>query len=383
KLRMEQELTKVKKLESIGVLAGGIAHDFNNILVAVLGNIELSLFDDQLTLKTKKLLEEAKKATYRARDLTQQLLTFAKGGEPVREAASLADVVKESADFILRGTKIACRYNFPADLWLVDIDKGQISQVVQNIILNASQAMPNGGIIEVWCENIQAPAALSRFLRQGERYVKMTVRDCGIGIPADIIDKIFDPYISTKQQGSGLGLAITHSIISKHGGHITVASTMGSGTVFTIYLPAAAQSSTAGEEIKKAEHAVKKSRVMIMDDEEPIRVMTQAMLARMGHEVVLAKEGGEAVRLYREAMTSKAPIDLAIVDLTIPGGMGGKEAAQEIIALDPQAKIIVSSGYSTDPVMAFYQKYGFCGTLVKPYRFVDLAAAISKVLEKA
>ncbi|HFQ80181.1 MAG TPA: hybrid sensor histidine kinase/response regulator, partial [Desulfobacterales bacterium] len=383
KLRMEQELTKVKKLESIGVLAGGIAHDFNNILVAVLGNIELSLFDDQLTLNTKKLLEEAKNATYRARDLTQQLLTFAKGGEPVREAASLADVVKESADFILRGTKVACRYNFPADLWLADIDKGQISQVVQNIILNAGQAMPNGGIIEVCCENIQAPAALSRFLRQGERYVKMTVRDCGIGIPADIIDKIFDPYISTKQQGSGLGLAITHSIISKHGGHITVASTMGSGTVFTVYLPAAAQSSTAGEEIKKAEHAVKKSRVMIMDDEEPIRVMTQAMLARMGHEVVLAKEGGEAVRLYSEAMTSKAPIDLAIVDLTIPGGMGGKEAAQKILALDPQAKIIVSSGYSTDPVMASYQKYGFCGTLVKPYRFVDLAAAISKVLEKA
>ncbi len=382
-LRMEQELTKVKKLESIGVLAGGIAHDFNNILTAVLGNIELSLFDDQLTSKTKRLLEEAKRASYRARDLTQQLLTFAKGGEPVREAASLADVVVESADFILRGTKIACHYNFPDDLWLVEIDKGQISQVVQNIILNASQAMPNGGIIEVWGENLQAPDSLSRFLRKGGRYVRVTIKDHGIGIPADIIDKIFDPYISTKQQGSGLGLAITHSIISKHGGHITVASSSGVGTTFMVYLPAAAQSLRAGKEVQKAEPAVNKSRIMVMDDEEPILTMTQAMLARMGHEVVTVRDGREAVSLYKEAMAGGTPIDLAIMDLTIPGGMGGKEAAHEILAINPQARVIVSSGYSTDPIMASYQKYGFCGTLVKPYRFVDLAAVVSKALEPA
>jgi len=382
-LRMEQELTKVKKLESIGVLAGGIAHDFNNILTAVLGNIELSLFDAELTLKTKKLLEEAKKASYRARDLTQQLLTFAKGGEPVRETASLADVVVESADFILRGTKIICHYNFSDDLWLVEIDKGQISQVVQNIVLNASQAMPSGGIIEVSCENLKASGSWGEFLQKENRYVKMIIKDRGIGIPASIIDKIFDPYISTKQQGSGLGLAITHSIISKHGGHITVASTLGSGTTFMVYLPAAVQSRTADKQVKKADSAVKKSKIMIMDDKEPIRNMAQAMLTQMGHEVVPAEDGEEAVRIYQEAMSGGTPIDLAIMDLTIPGGMGGKEAAHEILAIDPRARMIVSSGYSTDPIMASYQKYGFCGTLVKPYRFVDLAAVVSKALEPA
>jgi len=382
-LRMEQELTKVKKLESIGVLAGGIAHDFNNILTAILGNIELSLFDDRLTLKTKKLLEEAKEASYRARNLTQQLLTFAKGGEPVREAASLTDVVQESADFILRGTKVACRYNFPADLWLVDIDKGQISQVVQNIILNASQAMPAGGIVEVSCENVKAPGLSGKFLQKGKKYVKMIIKDNGIGIPANVIDKIFDPYISTKQQGSGLGLAITHSIVSKHGGHIVVESTPGCGTTFMIFLPAAAQSFMAAKKAEKTGHAARKSKILIMDDEEQLRKMTQAMLSQMGHEVVLAEEGQEAVRLYQEAVNSGAPIDLAIVDLTIPGGMGGKEAAHGILAINPQARVIVSSGYSTDPIMASYQKYGFCGTLVKPYRFVDLAAVVSKALEPA
>ncbi len=382
-LRMEHELTKVKRLESIGVLAGGIAHDFNNILTAVLGNIELSLFDDLLTPKTRKLLEEAKKASYRARNLTQQLLTFAKGGEPVREAASLPDVVQDSADFILRGTKVACRYNFPADLWLVDIDKGQISQVVQNIILNASQAMPGGGLVEVSCENVKAPGLLDKFLQKGEKYVKMVIKDNGIGIPANVIDKIFDPYISTKQQGSGLGLAITHSIISKHGGHITVESTPGRGTTFMIFLPAAAQSCVAGKKVEKAGNAARKSRILIMDDEEQLRQMAQAMLTQMGHEVVPAEDGEEAVRVYQEAMSGGTPIDLAIMDLTIPGGMGGKEAAHEILAIDPRARMIVSSGYSTDPIMASCQKYGFCGTLVKPYRFVDLAAVVSKALEPA
>ncbi|MFW8600538.1 hybrid sensor histidine kinase/response regulator [Desulfobacterota bacterium M19] len=382
-LRMEQELTKVKKLESIGVLAGGIAHDFNNILAAVLGNIELSLFDDQLTSKTRILLEEAKAASYRARNLTQQLLTFAKGGEPVRETASLMDVVQESADFILRGTKVACRYNFPADLWLVDIDKGQICQVVQNIILNASQAMPGGGLVEVSCENVKAPGLSGKFLQKGKKYVKMIIKDNGIGIPANMIDKIFDPYISTKRQGSGLGLAITHSIVNKHGGHIAVESTPGRGTTFMIFLPAAAQSCMVDKKVEKTGHAAGKSKIMIMDDEEPIRSMTQAMIIQMGHEVVLAEEGQEAVRLYQEAMNSGTPIELAIMDLTIPGGMGGKEAVHEILAINPQARVIVSSGYSTDPVMASYQKYGFCGTLVKPYRFVDLAAVVSKALNQA
>ena len=379
-LRMEQELTKVKKLESIGVLAGGIAHDFNNILAAILGNIDLSLFDTDLTTKTQNLLKEAKKAAFRARDLTQQLLTFAKGGEPVKEAASLADVIKDSANFVLHGDKVACHYIFPDNLWLVDIDKGQISQVVQNIIINARHAMPTGGIVEVSSENVTSPDTLGIVLQKDGQYVKMIIKDSGVGIPANVIDKIFDPYFSTKQQGSGLGLAITHSIVSKHGGHITVKSTPGSGTTFTVYLPALTRSFIAGKIPKKTALAVKGVKILIMDDDEQVLDITQAMLEQMGHKVVLAKEGMESVRIYQEALNSGTPIDVVIMDLTIPGGMGGKEAVQEILAINPQAKVIVSSGYSTDPIMASFQKYGFCNALVKPYQIMDLIDVISKVL---
>ncbi|MFZ1954084.1 MAG: ATP-binding protein [Desulfobacterales bacterium] len=221
-------------------MPGGIAHDFNNILVAILGNIDLSLRDPNLTDETRKLLKKAVKASYQVRDLTQQLLTFAKGGEPIKEAASLVDVVKDSANFVLRGAKVACRYFFPDDLWLVDIDKGQISQVVQNIILNARNAMPGGGGIEVACGNVSSTSSMNMVLPVSGNHVKMSIKDTGIGIPANVFDRVFDPYFSTKQKGSGLGLAISHSIISKHGGHIAVQSTPGVGTTFTVYLPASA-----------------------------------------------------------------------------------------------------------------------------------------------
>jgi PAS domain S-box-containing protein len=381
KLRTEQELIKVKKLESIGVLAGGIAHDFNNILVAILGNIDLSLRDPNLTDETRKLLKEAVKASYQARDLTQQLLTFAKGGEPIKEAASLVDVVKDSANFVLRGAKVASRYFFPDDLWLVDIDKGQISQVVQNIILNASNAMPGGGVIEVACENVSSTSSMNIALPVSGSHVKMSIKDTGIGIPANVLDRVFDPYFSTKQKGSGLGLAISHSIISKHGGHISVQSTPGVGTTFTVYLPASAQHS---EPVKKAEEAdvhTKKSRILVMDDEEMVRNILQEMLCRTGHEVLLAKDGIEAVQVYRKAMENGASIDLIIMDLTIPGGMGGKEAVQKILAINPEAKVVVSSGYSNDPVMANFKDYGFCSAIAKPYQLSELTKVISQQVD--
>ncbi|MBU0961852.1 MAG: PAS domain S-box protein, partial [Proteobacteria bacterium] len=377
-LRTEQELIKVKKLESIGVLAGGIAHDFNNILAAILGNIDLSLLDSNLSVETQKLLKDAIKASQRAQDLTRQLLTFAKGGEPIKEAASLAEVVKDSADFVLRGDKVACRYVFPDDLWLVDIDKGQISQVVQNIMLNASNAMPNGGIVKVSCENVPPASSTISHLPKTGRYVKMKITDTGTGIPANVLDKIFDPYFSTKQEGSGIGLAITHSIINKHGGHISAESTPGIGTIFTIYLPASTQRSVP---VRKAEETIlntKKSKIMVMDDEEQIRAITQAMLGLIGHEVVLAKDGMEALQFYREAIESKTPIDLIIMDLTVPGGMGGKETVQKILAINSEAKVIVSSGYSNDPVMANFKDYGFCAAIAKPYQLPELKKIISQ-----
>ena len=380
-LRTEQELSKVKKLESIGVLAGGIAHDFNNILTAILGNIDLSLLDSNLTDRTQKLLKEAVKASYRARDLTQQLLTFAKGGQPIKEAASLAEIVRDSADFVLRGHKAACRYLFPDDLWLVDIDKGQMSQVVQNIILNASNAMPGGGIVEVSCENVSSASNVDINLPKGGKYVKMSIKDSGVGIPADLLDKIFDPYFSTKQQGNGLGLAITHSIVSKHGGHISVQSTPGVGTSFTVYLRAADRSSVPFKEAEEAGLSTRKTKIMVMDDEEQVRDITQAMLVRMGHEVQLAKDGMEAVLNYKKAIDNGTPFDLIIMDLTIPGGMGGKDAVQKVLAIDPAAKVIVSSGYSNDPVMANFKDYGFCSAIAKPYQLMELTKVVSQLID--
>ncbi len=376
-LRTEKELLKIRKLESIGILAGGIAHDFNNILAAILGNINLTLLDADIADTPRRRLLEAERASLRARDLTQQLLTFAKGGEPVKETASLAEVVRESADFMLRGNKVACRYSFADDLWLVDIDKGQISQVVQNLILNASQAMAGGGTVEVGFENATLAGNAEAGALKAGNYVKMTVKDTGVGIPANVIDKIFDPYFSTKQQGSGLGLAITHSIVSKHDGRITVHSNPGLGTTFTIYLPASARDSISAPEPELTDPTRGKTeRVMVMDDEEQIREMTQAMLGQMGYEVVLARNGDEAVQLYREALSGDRPIDIILMDLTIPGGMGGKKAVREILAINPDARVIVSSGYSTDPIMASFREYGFCGAIAKPYLMEDLAKAL-------
>lgn len=384
RIRMEEERIKLvaqlqnaQKLESIGVLAGGIAHDFNNILAAILGNINLALIDSNLSPNTQKSLMEAEKASIRAKDLTQQLLTFSKGGQPIKEAAPLIEVVRESAEFVLHGENVTCKYVYPEDLWLAEIDKGQISQVVQNIVINACQSMPDGGTIEISCENFTNKESSSEMLRPGN-YLKLKIQDSGVGIPENVLNRIFDPYFSTKQKGSGLGLAISYSIMQKHNGHIEVESLPGIGTTFTIFIPAATVLPTSRPMEEQAEHATAALRILVVDDDEQIRQMSEAMLATMGHETVVAKDGAEALALYKERLQGDSPIELIIMDLTIPGGMGGKEAAKKILAVNPQAKIIVSSGYSTDPIMSAFQEYGFCGALVKPYQRKDLAAIITK-----
>ncbi|MCF6187863.1 MAG: ATP-binding protein [Desulfobulbaceae bacterium] len=379
-LKTEKELLKVKKLESIGILAGGIAHDFNNILAAILGNINLALFDQDLKEKTKRLLSEAEKASLRAKELTQQLLTFSKGGEPVKEVASLDDIIRDSADFILLGDKVACKYDIPEELWLVDIDKGQMSQVIQNIVLNAGHAMPEGGTISITCENLaSAEGEVVPFAPDG-RLVKITIRDSGIGMSANIAEKIFDPYFTTKHGGSGLGLAISQSIINKHNGHITVESTPDVGSTFTIYLPCSMETKTLKQESPMENKGSAPLRVLIMDDEEIVRDVVRQMLLQLGHEAVLSADGKEAVGAYKESLDSGHPFDLVIMDLTIPGGMGGAEAVQEILQLDPKAKVMVSSGYSNDPIMANCRQYGFCAAIVKPYHLQQLARIISQQL---
>jgi PAS domain S-box-containing protein len=379
-LRTEQELVKIRKLESVGVLAGGIAHDFNNILAAILGNIDLSLLQPDVPGRSRKLLQEAIKASYRARDLTQQLLTFAKGGEPIKETASLIEIIKDSAEFVLRGDKASCHYTFPEDLWFVEIDRGQISQVVQNIILNASNAMPTGGKIEVYCENVDIASISRPAVLKDDRYVKMTIRDYGVGIPVKVLGKIFDPYFSTKQEGSGLGLAITHSIVKNHGGHITVESTPGVGTTFEVYLPASGQGLLEIEELAETDSAMSGLRILVMDDDEQFRDVVKIMLEKMGHTVVLAQDSEETIQLYKKAM-DKNPIDLTIMDLTIPGGTGGKETVQEILVINPEAKVIVSSGYSNDPVMSNYKEYGFYSAIAKPFQFIEMKRLIRQVFD--
>ena len=377
-LKTEKELLKVKKLESIGILAGGIAHDFNNILAAILGNINLALFDQDLKTKTKRLLSEAEKASLRAKELTQQLLTFSKGGEPVKEVSSLDEIIRDSADFILLGDKVACKYDIPEDLWLVDIDKGQMSQVIQNIVLNAGHAMPDGGTVSITCENLaSAEREVFSFAPNG-RLVKISIRDSGIGMSANIAEKIFDPYFTTKHGGSGLGLAISQSIINKHNGHITVESTPGVGSTFTIYLPCSMETKTRQQESEIANKETTQLRVLIMDDEEIVRNVAREMLLKLGHDAVLSADGEEAVQAYKKNLDSGNPFDLVIMDLTIPGGMGGADAMQKILHLDAKAKVIVSSGYSNDPIMANCREYGFCAAIVKPYQLQQLARIISQ-----
>ncbi|HMB15858.1 MAG TPA: ATP-binding protein [Pelovirga sp.] len=377
--RLERELEKARKIESLGLLAGGIAHDFNNMLSAILGNIELSLLDSNLAEKTRKRLDDATKASLRARDLTRQLLTFAKGGQPIRQTAALPEIIQDSTDFILHGSEVTCQYNFVDNLPLVDIDTNQISQVIQNLVLNAVQSMPQGGIIDISCAIADADEIAATPLDPSRPYVLVSISDQGGGIPAEIIDRIFDPYFSTKSQGSGLGLSIVHSIISKHDGHIQVESSPGKGTSFGIYLPTAARKR---QEFQSQSDQLSNNRlqgtVLVMDDEEPVRQTICLMLEEFNLESLAAANGEEAVRLYREHLGKEPPISLTILDLTVPGGKGGKEAAQEILALDPDARIVVSSGYSQDPIMANYREHGFCSVLAKPFDLSELEHVLNR-----
>lgn len=376
--KLEEELLKIRKLESVGVLAGGIAHDFNNILAAILGNINLVMMATDPADRRYYLLTRAEKASLRAKDLTQQLLTFSKGGEPVKRITTIAGIIEDSADFVLRGSKSKCSYILPDDLWPVEVDAGQISQVVQNIALNASQAMPDGGNIEIICANFDncrrsVPVVAERLLR-------LTISDNGGGMSPEHVARIFDPYFSTKQDGSGLGLAITHSIILKHGGHIEVESLAGQGTTFSIYLAAADQAGE-GEPSTEGRAVSGSGLILVLDDEEMVREVAQEMLEHLGYEVLLAADGQEVIDLHRQCHHDGRPIDLFLLDLTISGGMGGREAMESLRMLDPQVRAVVSSGYSNDPVVANFQDYGFAEVVAKPFRIDELARVVAKVMK--
>ena len=378
--RTAKELVKIKKLESVGVLAGGIAHDFNNILAAILGNLELAEIYTKPNNKIFSLLQEAKKASLRAKGLTQQLLTFAKGGDPVKKTGSVASLITDSANFALHGSSVICQFNIQEDLWQVDVDAGQISQVIQIIIINGRDAMPGGGAIVVGCRNID-DINLEPVSLPWQKYIRITITDTGSGIPAKFIEQIFDPYFSTKQMGSGLGLAICHSIINKHNGSISVESKDNKGTKFTIYLPVSAKiSPPAVEEESRIVGVETRANIMIMDDDAMIRNLLVHMLEQLGHKAIVAENGQEAIELYKQYSQKRITIDLFILDLTIPGGMGGKDVVKSILHLNAQAKIIVASGYANDPVMASYWEYGFVASIAKPFELTELEQVISQVL---
>ncbi len=378
---IEAELIRADKLETVGVLAGGIAHDFNNLLTGILGNVSLAKMQSNQWDKVYERLNEAEKASLRAKSLTQQLLTFSKGGDPILKVTSIAGLLKDSATFALHGSNVSCKFNIQDDLWAVEVDEGQISQVINNIIINADQAMPSGGTITLTAENIIVGKKFHLPLRPG-KYVKISIQDQGIGIPKAHFSKIFDPYFTTKQKGSGLGLATSYSIIKRHDGYITLESELGVGTTFYIYLPATTKPLTMDEEKEEQPEEIPKGKwkILVMDDEPVIRELAENLLTILGYTVMVASDGEEAIELYKAESQAGSPFDAIVMDLTVPGGIGGREAIKELIKFDPDVKAIVSSGYSFEPATSEYKEYGFKGFVAKPYKIKDLADTLYKVI---
>jgi len=381
--RMEAQMLQSQKLESLGVLAGGIAHDFNNILTRVIGNLSLIKMGIEEGEDVSEALEEAAGAARNAKSLTQQLLTFSKGGSPVKMTDSIESLLRGTSKFMLSGSRNSCEFIIQENLWTADFDKGQISQVIQNLVLNADQAMPAGGTINIEAKNLHVDKrGIPRhaFVKPG-RFVSVSVSDQGVGIPEEHLDRIFDPYFTTKQEGSGLGLAVSYAIVKKHDGYLFAESKSGKGSTFTILLPAS-EKPVSDLTIPPPVPVRGRGSVLIMDDEPGIRVLASKLLMKLGYETDTAVDGREAIEKYIKANKAGEGFDIVLMDLTVPGGMGGREAVCEILDFDPDACCIVSSGYSTDPVMSEHEKYGFRGVATKPYNAEELSQAISHVLEK-
>jgi signal transduction histidine kinase/ActR/RegA family two-component response regulator len=379
--RMTEEILKAQKLESIGLLAGGIAHDFNNLLAAILGNISLAKTFATPDSKVTAKLEAAEKASLRGRELTRQLLTFSKGGTPIKKVMNINRLVREASIFSLPGAKVKCVYALSDILWPVEVDPSQLSQVVNNLVINARQAMPEGGVINVSTENVTLAPGNSILLAPG-KYIRIGFTDQGQGIGAAHLSRIFDPFYSTKRGGTGLGLATAFSIIKNHGGRITVQSSPGAGAKFHIYLPAV-EKGIEPVPAEAEELFTGQGRILFMDDDAAVRTLARDMLQHLGYSIVLASNGLEAVTIYKKFMEENSPFDAVILDLAVPGGMGGSEAGKKILAIDPDARILVSSGYSNDSVLANSEKYGFSGIIPKPYKIGELGRKLQEILKKS
>jgi PAS domain S-box-containing protein len=375
---LEEERLKTQKLEAIGTLAGGIAHDFNNLLQGIFGYISMA----KMTISDKEqslaMLDQAEQALDMTVNLTTQLLTFSKGGKPAKKRVRLMPIIENSVRFALSGSRADFHINADDDLWAVEGDEGQLGQVIQNIVLNAGQAMPDGGTILISAGNVQEQKTERPQLAEG-KYVVISVQDKGAGISEEHIHKIFDPYFTTKEKGSGLGLATAYSIVKNHGGVIDFISEPGQGSTFFVYLPAV-EAERELKEIPAVSQHVRKGKVLIMDDDALVRNLSGDLIQALGHRVVFSEHGEEALEKYREAMDSGDPFDIVILDLTIRGGMGGRDTIEQLLIMDPGVRAIVSSGYSDDAVVADYEKYGFRARLNKPYKFKDLREMLNALL---
>jgi PAS domain S-box-containing protein len=381
--RIEEEFLKIEKLESVGLLSAGIAHDFNNILSSIIGNISIARYmvktgNRDSRVSFSQILDDAEKACYRASMLTQQLLTFSKGGAPVKKAGILSTIVEETATFCLRGSTIDLKVDIMGDIKSAMYDEGQISQVINNLTLNAKQVMPNGGSVYIKIENIDTlPAHVP--LPHGD-YIKIMIQDNGPGIKSGDMEKIFDPYFTTRQSGSGLGLTSAFSIIKQHKGYIDLESAEGVGTTFTIYLPSCGQSGCAIEESTSSSELSGSGTVLVMDDEDDILTTITMMLKHLGYSTVTAEKGETALELYSNELDAGRRFSCVILDLTVPGGMGGVETISRLYEMDPDVTAIVSSGYSNDMVMSEYEKYHFKDVITKPYTITELGKVLRKVV---
>jgi CheY-like chemotaxis protein len=385
RLKLEQETLKSQRIESVGLLAGGIAHDFNNYLCSIVNNIEIvkgRIVDDG---ESEWHLLKAEKVAMNARKLSEQLLTFSKGGKPKMERVNLVDLVKNATQFALSGSNIRPIFKMESNIPCVQADSGQLDQVFSNLVINAKQAMPNGGKLKIIVKMSELCGNETTHLQDG-CYIRIEFKDEGVGIPKELQDKIFDPFFTTKAEGKGLGLTTALSIIRNHGGDIQVESQLGIGSSFIVYLPELESEPDDSPEIITSESTdLIRGNVLIMDDDEEIVEVLGTLLSTIGYSVTVTKNGEEAIAAYRKAMEEGQKFMTAIIDLTIKDGMGGKDAIKEILAIDPKLKAIVSSGYSNDPILADPKEYGFCAVLTKPYSMKELRRTIQNVvgLEKA
>jgi signal transduction histidine kinase len=376
----EQQMQHLQRLESLGVLAGGIAHDFNNLLTIILGNISVARMDGAGGTDSDALLAEAEKASLKAQGLTAQLSIFSKGGKPVKSAVEIGKVIRESVSQVLHDQNVKCDCWLPTDLPPVNADAGQLAQVFNNLLVNACQASAEDGHIAIRAESRSFSQADKPLLAPGN-YIEITVKDNGCGIPAEDLPKIFDPYFTTKKTGTGLGLAVVHSVIRHHHGAVSVDSQPGAGTTFTLLLPALGRwLPAASPPVPPGKPAGQ--RILIMDDETMICRVLSKMLSKLGYHVETAADGDAAVRMYQQAAAQQQPFDLLIMDLTVPGGMGGKETIQKLKQINPQVRSIVSSGYCDDPILANHQAYGFSGVILKPYAHDQVVAEVRKTLAR-